>query len=445
MNQKVARRLHSLAHPLVSLGKRDEETKEGLFLPPFPEINLNWEGFCLSHLNFLGIKYATRKTWQAEINSKHELHHQDLGFTPFSLLKKHEVLISYNLILRAFKNPSKQILVPIKPIPALPPPLLLDAIEEDRNVDAAVSRESLQRQLATIVCLDESSNLYEEIYVIRSSLSSARKTGSITNSRRQKLIAKYKDKYKEVMQEFPELYDAFDFVAGKIGETAARHIISNAFRTIVPNRAFLDIINILCEFDSSLRPKDILWNLSDKQANGIKNSSDEEVDLYFYWILSQIDPLDFGYRRLDIDRHTVDLERQWGALIQDNTMDNFLEIAVGQALNIYLYTAYSYDIHPFPHVVFPLFCKVEDLGEEVKVTKGIYYGSVLIVLEAIRQQLTQGIGLLCPFWSWNHTCCSIKIERFLRMSGLTQNQILHATGNSWVVLLKDTVKVTASA
>ena len=40
-------------------------------------------------------------------------------------------------------------------------------------------------------------------------------------------------------------------------------------------------------------------------------------------------------------------------------------------------------------------------------------GNFAIVLEAIRQQLTQGVGVVCLFWNLNAPCCSSKNKALL--------------------------------
>jgi hypothetical protein len=51
---------------------------------------------------------------------------------------------------------------------------------------------------------------------------------------------------------------------------------------------------------------------------------------------------------------------------------------------------------------------------ELEIAEDVEYGEFFIVLEAIRQQLTQGDDLLCPFWLWSPgSCCGGRNRAFL--------------------------------
>ena len=101
--------LPSLAHPLIGnavLGSRN--SKGSICRPPFPEIDLSWDGFTLSYFHWLGIKDTDYDPhWQFGLFIRHELSHDRLGITPFSLVSWHGMRLFHELIYKTFKNGKK--------------------------------------------------------------------------------------------------------------------------------------------------------------------------------------------------------------------------------------------------------------------------------------------------------------------------------------------------
>jgi hypothetical protein len=411
MSRETAESLPSLVCPLfVNPAKAVGKGEKPLHLPPFPEIDLNGEGFTFSHLHWVSIKAPNRERrrfeeWRVLLTVRHELVHKELSLTPFSLFKKHEMLRLYELILTIFEQ-GEQIPVPINP-------------DESGN--------ELEKQWEFIVRLHRGSRIIEEVFAIRSSLLYALKKGFIRDKLAQGIITRYKEGYGKVMPSFPEAYDAFDFVAGKIGKTAATALIHNVLGTANPLAAFEGIVFEMCKIDPRA-PNGFVWNLED-HPESIANLSFEQAYHGFSRLTDYLDPDDSHYRRKILLEFEALMKREWSVVTQD-AEDVFMKFLYGSP-DTFLCSKYSNVIHPF---VYP-FSKVEFF--KVEGSQEVEYGNPDIVLESIRQQLTQGKGLLCPFYA-PHTCCGgLSIRSSLRKSGLVHPPPLHASsGSGWVVLRK---------
>jgi hypothetical protein len=174
MNQKSARVLPSLAHPLLIEGEKDEKP---IYLPPFSDINLNWPAFTLSHLHLVGINEAKLKAedWQLFLVVDHEGHHKSLANTTFSQYKKYKTLIlSNNVMQRTFGDGNVEVEVPL---------------------DLYKSRNELEKQWGYVVCLIWESQLVEEVYAVRLSLLDTQKMFKISHGVRRDLEKVYKEKY----------------------------------------------------------------------------------------------------------------------------------------------------------------------------------------------------------------------------------------------------------
>jgi hypothetical protein len=154
MNQKSARVLPSLAHPLLIDGEKDEKP---LHLPPFSDINLNWPAFTLSHIYWIGINEAklNAEDWQRFLIVDHEVHHRDLANSPFSQHKKIRMLMLHDVILRTFEDGHVEVEVPLDPYK---------------------SRNELEKEWGYVVCLIWESQPIEEVFAVRSSLLNTQKS-----------------------------------------------------------------------------------------------------------------------------------------------------------------------------------------------------------------------------------------------------------------------------
>src|SRR5687767_14132632 len=104
MSQKIAGLLPSLADLVIATPSQGAKSvRPGLFLPPFPDIDLNnWAGFTFSHLHWLGFRMSDQKPtednlWQFHLAVYHELCHKHLAMTPFLRVKRAEVLRFYTM------------------------------------------------------------------------------------------------------------------------------------------------------------------------------------------------------------------------------------------------------------------------------------------------------------------------------------------------------------
>jgi hypothetical protein len=167
--------LPSLAHPLIgklALGSR--KSKSVICQPPFPEIDLSWDGFTLSHFHLVGIKYANYEPrWQHDLFIRHELAHHILGLSPFSRLRKRYIWAFYAIIEDTFKNGKKR-------QKTIPVPLRYD-----------LGRNELEKHWKIVVDLHKRSELVEELFAVRSSLLETKVRWDINSDDLQPLIRGY--------------------------------------------------------------------------------------------------------------------------------------------------------------------------------------------------------------------------------------------------------------
>src|SRR5215211_8949721 len=221
MRQTLARGLTSLAHPLIiNPCQRIASGELGLYKPPFPLINLHWDGFTISHLHWVGINYTNHERWSYPI--RHECCHGTLAVTPFSRIKKRVIFSVYSLIYKTFEkrfNKGQQLIQ----VPVIP----------------HTSGNELQQHFKVITLLQEASMLVEEVYAVRSSLVDSLNDRLILREEVSDLIEKYKVEYGVYIPKFGNAYDAFDVIAGKIGNTATQGLIFSVLGTLNPTKAFL--------------------------------------------------------------------------------------------------------------------------------------------------------------------------------------------------------------
>src|SRR4051794_3875183 len=101
MSYETPRRLIPLACPIIvnpCLEIANDEV--GLYKPPFPLINLHWDGFTISHLLWVGINHTNPERWAYPI--RHEVSHGRLAITPYLRVKKRLIFSTYNRIAQTF-------------------------------------------------------------------------------------------------------------------------------------------------------------------------------------------------------------------------------------------------------------------------------------------------------------------------------------------------------
>jgi hypothetical protein len=177
---------------------------------------------------------------------------------------------------------------------------------------------------------------------------------------------------------FPAVYKAFDLMAEKVGKTSATALIHSLLSNDNPAVNFLTIILDMCKIDRSVSTKPTLWKLSPISTKYLANLSFEKACDFF---TNAIDKLDMNEEKTRLLRVAA-ATQEWNA---DEDIDGFVKFLFGLPSTI-LFNKYSDFIHPFAN------------KSELEIAEDVEYGEFFIVLEAIRQQLTQGNGLLCPFW-----------------------------------------------
>jgi hypothetical protein len=301
------------------------------------------------------------------------------------------MFILYRLLISTFEEGEEQI----------PVPLRLDALRLGEG------RNNLERQWNLVARVVRASMLVEEVYAIRSSLIAARAQGWIKDDKLLKVIeTHYKQEYGKLMPEvnmstsgctFQDVYEQFDFVAGKIGETAATAMIYNVLETAKPSQTFIDIIFKMCKIDP-LVPSGFVWDVEIYPPEEIANLSFEQAYHGFTILTNFLDPDDTRYFRkymLEIEKSVQDV---WSRRVE-YAEDAFTKFFFGSPGTVLL-TPYTDSVQPF--------CKLPGKFQEVASGDGI------ILTEAIRQQLTTGKGLLCPFWEYSPgNCCDNGNKEFL--------------------------------
>jgi hypothetical protein len=367
MSHESAESLPSLAHPIF-VNPGDEKNETGLFLPPYPEIDLkNWDGFTFSHLPWMAFNHTDSRQelefWEICLRALHETFHGVLASFSFSRLLRHATHILCALIATTFEERQEEI----------PVPLRLD-----------LSRNALEVNWEFIVALQRESEVVEEVYAVHSSLLELLKTHMISNGERRDFATQYQKKYGKSIVGYAALYNVFDLTVNKIGTKAAEAIVLIALDTLYPRLAFF---NTMIEIHK-VGPTNNISDFSIRQA----------VD-YFNELINRLDPDDSIYKRQSLyellERAELECEREEIKHI----FAEFLEdIPTAWMIGSFVKDKQFIRVH------------FSTREEDVQVN----YGDFFLLLEAIRQQLTQGIGLLCPFWlDAPDRCCGGRNREFL--------------------------------
>jgi hypothetical protein len=392
MSDEIPGGLPTLAHPLLAMPTLDAESDEpGIYRPPYPAINLNWDAFSVSHLRWVGFKQTGQQTTAQEsvfrhIVAWHELSHDELALMPFSLLKQREMFVLYNLIPKTFSGSEDQIPVPLRDDPDL-------------------ARNALETEWAKHVHLHWRAGLVQEVFAVRSSLREARRARVISAGDLLKLTPEYKKAYMISMPEFPKVYNAFDFIARRIGETAATWMVYESFGTLNPSLAFIELIFGFCEIDPHVpgsefveRPSDEHFQWTQKlPSEFFKKFSAEQASNLFAGVLDVLDPDESKYGKIGVSSYAEKIQRDFLAGAQ-RTTDDLEKLLLAPSPDTFVLTKYTDHIHPFCKADFSTWVVYEE----------VFYGNIILLIEAILQQLTTGMGLLCPFWMGDYNgyrCC----------------------------------------
>jgi hypothetical protein len=380
MSRKTAERLPSLAHPMF-INPGDAKNEKGLFLPPYPDIDLkNWAGFFFSHVGLMGFNKTYLEQWQVKDRQyylDHEVGHKYQAFSRFPRFLNCHMFMFWIQILGTFEEGKQQIPVPLR-----------------HNL----SRNVLEEQWEVIVALQSASELVEEVYAVQSSLAALRKKRLISNDFSKRLATDYMNEYGKTISLFPKAYKAFDRVVKKIGETAVKGMITSALDTINPNTAFRHIMLEIQKIDSYR----YLSSLSFEQA----------LD-YFREIFDSLDPDDSKYGRAWLLKRLESLEN-YSVIpqkIKDGRHAHFAQFLLDPQESI-ICCDYFTEKRDFMYVIF------YDSDEHIK---PVDYGNFALIVESIRQQLTHGRGLLCPFWLYARDRCCGNRELFEKIWKCTAN------------------------
>lgn len=168
-------------------------------------------------------------------------------------------------------------------------------------------------------------------------------------------------------------------------------MVHSLFETLNPTAAFRCILRFLMK-------------QSDTRTHILASLSVKEVCDFFSNIIEAADPDGALYGRVDILATEEKLLQVWDFFDQD-IRDDIAEFLFRPA-SIVLFPRYNFSIFPFYKTVVTEEGEIlEELEEDENFT---------VLLESVLQQLTQGKGLLCPFWFLSpYDCCSSRNREFL--------------------------------
>jgi hypothetical protein len=231
-----------LVQPLIFNPKRGvSKGKKPLRQPPFPMIDLNWDGFALNHLHWGGFNNsAPRERWRIEIAMRHEFQgHCILAWSPYLRFIKYKMIELYGLMREILQKERLRV------------PLVVNQISNGGN--------ELQEKMRRIGHLKKNSSLVEEIYAVQTSLFSARYDTpklpvrgdeKLTEEDYKNLTKAYKNAYEEYFPEyypnFSKIYEKYDRLVEIIGEEATYAMVNVVFETTNPLKAFIDLLWGIC-------------------------------------------------------------------------------------------------------------------------------------------------------------------------------------------------------
>jgi hypothetical protein len=317
-----------------------------------------------------------------------------MALSPFSRLRNSLIYGFADLIDQTFENGKKG-------RDTIPVPLRFDR-----------ARNALEKLWKNIVDLLARSELVEEVYAIRWSLLETKDTWDINPDDLVPLINGYKRVYGKNIQNFKKAYEAFDFTAGEIGEVAAGGLINCVFETWQPTAIFLSMLSALCGLDHHSSGNSFRWNLSKKKTSDLAKLSSQEACYVFGGLAEMADPDDSLWGRkwvLGVLREIEEIAEEMSNLNQVTEIDRLI---INPAPTTFLLSNYSNRITSFV---------LTDLSKPTggKRTRSQFivdydgYRNSWVFKEAIRQQLTQGKGLLCPYWDERQVCCHPEYKAFL--------------------------------
>jgi len=322
-------------------------------------------------------RQAQRERERVGLALLHEYCHRDLAHLPFSLLKKYEMLIFYSMILEAVGEKGESIEVPF---------------------NAETPRSPLEKQWALVVELQRESELVQEVYAIRSSLENASDEGYLAPEQMEEYVSDCKIEYETYIPLFGEIYDAFDLIWRTRGKDKAQTIIFSVLETLHPDQAFINVLSRMYQSDLRVPSDGSRRNLDIVSDAILATGPPEWLFHFFREVIDGLDREDHArhyYRTLVLAREEK-IKEEWHTASQD-IQDDIGKFLLGSP-NTILFSHYNRTTHRFSKL---------NVTEEVR-------GHFIIVLEAIRQQLTTGRGLLCPFWGYvKGMCCSSHNKAFL--------------------------------
>lgn len=362
-------RLPSLAHPVYVASKGECSTKADrrrLGVRAFPEIASGWPGFHLATLNCIG--YNKDVSGVGEITRSTSFGHEEVGHFTTSWTYEPSTMrfithILWDAISIMAVAPDDHLIVPLG--------------ENDHNSTLGRVIEWLSRRLASLFIR---SATVEEVYAVWISLYRLVRSGLLSEEDRNEYERFYRKAYGACMPDFPGLYDLFRPVADQIGGHASLTLVCGALNTHVPREAlrffiprartvfrkgngftFRDATTLIHKFYKDKQP----WDDSpDFVELEMLRECDEVYRKEFDWTKASMRTL-----------HWADIPRKpWPCIFDTNGL---------------YFTSWSGGTsHRPPQALTAWHIRS-------------------IVNESVRQQLTTGEGVACPFWIQEEFRCRV--------------------------------------
>ncbi len=384
-----------LAHPLGAAA----QSEPAWLVPAFPDVGARWEGFCLPTMRCMG----WRRDLIAQIRSPedfssvprmrslvlatlHEHAHWMLSACALPAIVRAGVLIMWKEI--SFVAAGERLWQEIGTSP-----VLIHTGPTRVPVTPNPSGTHLEKLWAKIVEWARTMELVHEVYAVWYSLHEAQCAGVITPRRRAALTKREKEKYSKGISYFSLVYDEFENVAEQIDATAAHALAAVALTT--DPRVFVRAIVFA------------------KAALRAGHPPTREM-LRGWMFIRLAEPLKDTTSRIGRVRDLLRLDYS-----EDYPDQTWARLPDEPLPCVFDHRGISFEL-PLVWRVFianlrPKTQHPENAGiapREGRLSRSELFEYVW--RDSIRQQMTRGVGLVCPFWTNSQAACG----RCPRMEGL---------------------------
>ncbi len=375
-------------NPLVLVRKSagPAHEKNSGTVPGFPEIGVDWYGFCLPHVHWVGV--------QADLVSDSVL---------VSRTVAHEAghwAVSTTLMIRLFRRLIQRLQASILETLCQSDGVAALRVPLQANGDG----HPIEQACDALRAVATRTQVIEEIFAVWRSLDQLYNHKMVSNSRRGQFVRLAKKTYERDypatgnIPGFSALYDRFNPVATKLGLDSALALVHAALSTPQPITGFVDLIDLAADMLRQSEP------LSD-----VTIAADVFTDVSRRYLQQPIDN-DTGEKLRTILRQ----------MVEQNGDENASALPTPSWLS-----------EPEQ----PVFCTFGKNGLELALGRP-HSAFHMLWIESLRQQLTMGIGLGCPFWIEGEggspgQCCGLRCRLEAMWSNTVGGQPVAKAGLSY--------------